>query len=100
MTETDSKAMTPTTQKGFLGKNRLTKPETVVQNGDRFDPGKGISESSTSIRHHAHRRLEEILDDAENRQLHGTVGLEVTFDNGQPTLIRRTLNGTDKVARS
>lgn len=47
----------------------------------------------------AHQRLDQIFQEMEGRQDHGTIGVELAFERGQVTMIRRTLNGTDRPAR-
>lgn len=44
----------------------------------------------------AHNRLDELFEQAEGDKIYGTVGIEVSFERGTATTVRRILNGTDK----
>lgn len=52
-------------------------------------------QSNDVLRERAHRRLDEIVDDAERRREFGEFGIEIQFENGRIKLIRRTFRGTD-----
>lgn len=57
------------------------------------------SEGNAALLQLAHDRLDQIHADMESRQEFGTVGIELTYDRGQISMVRRTLNGTDRPAR-
>ena len=47
----------------------------------------------------AHERLDQIFQEMENREEYGILGVEVVFERGQATQLRRTLHGTDRPAK-
>jgi len=56
----------------------------------------GRSEHNRSLRQRGRRRLDDLIDAAERDNLYGTVGVELTFERGRITLVRFTVNHTDR----
>ena len=59
-------------------------------------PKPGRSEQNKAVRIKAHERLDQMCEMAEANQTYGTVGVQVTFERGEATLVRRTIDGTDR----
>jgi hypothetical protein len=59
-------------------------------------PTHGRSEVNRQLCRTAHRRLQTLVEEAENANLYGLVSIEVGFENGRITTVRRRIDGTDK----
>ena len=59
-------------------------------------PKHGRSEVNRQLCHTAHRRLQALIEEAEKANLYGLVSIEVGFENGRITTVRRRIDGTDK----
>lgn len=59
-------------------------------------PTHGRSEVNRQLCHTAHRRLQGLVEEAEENNLYGLVSIEVGFENGRITTVRRRIDGTDK----
>ncbi len=46
----------------------------------------------------AHERLDELLEQADDSNLYGTIGVHVKFEYGVAQLVERTFLGRDKIA--
>jgi hypothetical protein len=75
-----------------MAKNNLTKPASLPQNTPS-------SNGNSALRQAAHVRLDQLFEWAEREKMYGVLGLEVSFEHGQGTVLRRVLNGTDKPDR-
>ncbi|MFA6793768.1 MAG: hypothetical protein WCS29_07865 [Candidatus Neomarinimicrobiota bacterium] len=80
-----------TQQKPALTRNPQSGNPDVIQL-----PMRGRSEVNRQLCHTAHRRLQTLLEEAENVNLYGLVSIEVGFENGRITTVRRRIDGTDK----
>jgi len=59
-------------------------------------PMRGRSEVNRQLCRTAHTRLEALVAEAEKHNLYGLVSIEVGFENGRITTVRRRIDGTDK----
>lgn len=56
-----------------------------------------LDEHNTPMRERAHRRLDELIDYARGSdRFYGSVSVEVQFEAGKITTVRRGIHGTDK----
>lgn len=54
------------------------------------------SNHNVAMLRRAYERLGELIGQAEDGNLYGTVGIEVQFEAGRITTVRRRIDGTDK----
>ena len=59
-------------------------------------PMRGRSEVNRQLCHTAHKRLDALVEEAEKGGLYGLVSIEVGFEHGRITTVRRRIDGTDK----
>lgn len=45
----------------------------------------------------AHRRLDELVADAERSRFWGVIGVQLAFENGEAKTLHRRMDGRDKV---
>lgn len=55
-----------------------------------------MSEHNNPLIQTAHRRLDELALDAQRNRFYGTMSIELIFEAGKVTTIRRCMAGTDK----
>ena len=74
----------------------MTTTPPVQQNARRAAKPSPLGDGQTALKNMAHNRLDELFEQAESDKIYGTVGVEVNFEQGRATTVRRVLNGTDK----
>lgn len=74
----------------------MTGPPTPSQNTARRAKTAAVDVGSQALREIAHNRLDQLFEQAVSARLYGVVSVELMFENGRPTTVRRGLNGTDK----
>jgi len=56
----------------------------------------GRSEHNRVLRQRAYQRLNELTEHAESTNFYGRIAIEIAYEHGRITCVRRKFDGTDK----